>query len=611
MDTIVVHSDSDIPRKRSVLQISILIIFAILFLRLYQLQLFSHMEFGKKSEVNSVRPVPRDAVRGYMYDRNGTLVADTGPLYSITITPSEFDTSALPLLCSLLKLEREYVLERLNKGKAYSPFVPVRIKRDVNFQTLAALEEFFYRLPGVGYDVESKRVYRGGVRGSHLLGYCKEISDAQLLRYGAVYRLGDNIGATGLELKYETYLRGTKGYSFLLVNAKGQVVGPYENGNRDIAPTEGDDLLLTIDAEVQALAESLMTDYRGALVALDPNDGSILAFVSKPDFDLSYFSGVTPPEIWNDLNTNPDKPLFNRASMTRYPPGSTFKMVVAAAALQEGIIDENNTIACGGAFAYGNRIFKDLHVHGKTNVIKAIQQSCNVFFYQLVLKVGLDRLNEYGKKFGLGQATGTDIGEETPGLLPSAEYYDRVYGKGKWTQGYIVSLGVGQGEIGVSPLQMARYAAALANGGTLVQPHAVSGIVKKQADQTHKVEVFRYTTHPVGIRPDVMAILREGMRRVVEEPGGTGGLARISGVVSAGKTGTAENPHGKDHAWYIGFAPFDEPKIAIAVLVENAGFGGAVAAPIAGKVMKRYLEKFRFPPSASVPVAQTFGQGSQ
>jgi penicillin-binding protein 2 len=209
-----------------------------------------------------------------------------------------------------------------------------------------------------------------------------------------------------------------------------------------------------------------------------------------------------------------------------------------------------------------------------------------VFFYQLILKIGLDNLYKYGKRFGFGQPTGFDIGEETAGILPSTEYYNRVYGKGKWTQGYLVSLGVGQGEVGVSPMQMARYAALLANGGTLLQPHAVNSIRNKR---TNNLDVIDHKESSVGIDTNVMRVIREGMRRVVEEPGGTGGMARIPGIISGGKTGTAENPHGADHAWYIGFAPFDHPKIAIAVMLENAGFGGAKAAPIAGKVMQKYI----------------------
>jgi penicillin-binding protein 2 len=572
-------------RKR-VLTIFIVSAFVFLLLRLYQLQLLYHTEFGKKSDENSVRTIIKEPVRGYIFDRNGRLVVDVGPAYSITVTPAAFDTSTLTFLSSLLQMEPSVIQERLSRGRIYSRFSPVRVKRDIDFKTLAAVEENIYKIPGVAYEIESKRVYPFNVRAPHLLGYCKEITDAQLAKVGSTYQQGDIIGYSGLEASYETFLRGEKGFEFISVNSKGQLLGPLEGGHRDIPSKEGFDLNLSVDFGLQMLAESLMTNYRGALVAIDPNDGGVLALVSKPDFDPAVFSGVTSVEVWNQLNNDPDKVLFNRATMTRYPPGSTFKMLIAAAALQEGIIDEHYRITCNGAFRFGNKIFKDLHVHGSMNVVEAIQHSCNVFFYQLILKVGLDKLYEYGKRFGFGQPTGFDIGEETPGILPSTEYYNRVYGKRKWTQGYLVSLGVGQGEVGVSPMQMARYAALLANGGTLLQPHAVNSIHNKR---TNSFDVIDHKESSVGIDSSVMRLIREGMRRVVEAPGGTGGMARIPGIISGGKTGTAENPHGADHAWYVGFAPFDHPKIAIAVMLENAGFGGAKAAPIAGKVMQKYL----------------------
>lgn len=573
------------PSRQRVLTIIIVFAFAFLLLRLYQLQLLYHTEFGKKSDENSVRTIIKEPVRGYMFDRNGRLVVDVGPAYSITVTPATFDTSLLSFLSSLLQMEPSVIQERLNRGRIYSRFSPIRVKRDIDFKTLTAVEENLYRLPGVAYEIESKRVYPFNVRAPHLLGYCKEITDAQLAKVGSAYQQGDIIGSSGLEASYETFLRGEKGFEFISVNSKGQLLGPLEGGQRDIPSKEGFDLNLSIDFGLQMLAESLMTNYRGALVAIDPNDGGVLAMVSKPDFDPSVFSGVTPVEVWNKLNNDPNKLLFNRATMTRYPPGSTFKMVVAIAALQEGIIDEHYRITCGGAFRFGNKVFKDAHVHGSVNVVEAIQHSCDVFFYQLVLKVGLDKLYEYSKKLGFGQLTNFDIGEENAGIIPSTEYYNRVYGKGSWTQGYIVSLGIGQGEIGVSPLQMARYAALLANGGTLLQPHAVNSISNKR---TKSLDVIDHKESSAGINSSVMRLIREGMRRVVEA-GGTGGLARIPGIISGGKTGTAENPHGADHAWYIGFAPFDHPKIAIAVLLENAGFGGTKAAPIASKVMQKYI----------------------
>jgi penicillin-binding protein 2 len=479
--------------------------------------------------------------------------------------------------------------DRINRGvvNAKSRFTAVKVKRDIDFGTLSSVEEHMFELPGVSYDVESKRIYVGPARASHLLGYCKEIGETQMAKLGERYKFGDLIGFSGIEASYEQFLRGEKGKEFISVNAKGQVIGGYNGGKEDVAPREGFDLILSADFGLQAYAESLMTGYKGSLVAIDPQDGGILAMVSTPDYDPSVFSGVTSPDEWNTLNDNPDKPLFNRATMTLYPPGSTFKMVLAAAALEDGIIDKNWRVTCPGGFRFGNRFFKCTHVHGSVNVVDAIEESCNTFFYQLILKVGLDRWSEYARKFGFGKKTLIDIDEEVAGLIPSMSYYDRAYGKGRWTQGLVVNLGIGQGELGASPLQMAQYAAVLANGGTIHQPRIVHYIRNKA---TKRIEEISHTSSDIGISPKVMALLREGMRRCVEvSPGGTGSLARIPGIVVAGKTGTAENPHGEDHAWFVGFAPFDHPRIAVACIVENAGFGGTKAAPICGQVMQRYL----------------------
>lgn len=575
-------------QRRNILTGAIILVFVMLMLRLYQLQLLYHGELDKKSEENSIRALVKDPIRGYIYDRNGRLVVDVGPSYSVTLVPIEFEKRNQNLLASLLQMDSQTVDERVARARSYSPFLPSRIKRDVDIKTLSAIEEHLPVLHGVSYQIESKRMYPTKARAPHLLGYSREISDAQLGQVGEFYRQGDVIGIAGLEARYETTLRGQKGYEYVSVNSKGQVIGSLEDGKKDVGSKEGFDLILGLDIGVQAFAESLMAvnNYSGAIVALDPSNGSIITLVSKPDFDPSVMSGVTPAELWAQLNSDPNKPLFNRASLTRYPPGSTFKMVLAAAALQESIIDEHYRINCTGGFRFGNRVFKDLHIHGSTNVVEAIQRSCNVFFYQLMMKVGFDKWNEYGRRFGFGQPTGIDIGEETAGLLPSTDYYNSRYGKGKWTQGFLVSLAIGQGELGVSPLQMARYAAALANSGTVHQPHAVQYVNNKE---TKKIEEIPHDTSSVGLSPHVMELIREGMQRVVHAPGGTGSLARIPSIISAGKTGTAENPHGKDHAWYIGFAPFDNPKIAIAVMLENSGFGGAKAAPVAGLVMERYL----------------------
>ena len=580
------QDDIEIYGKRRAMYIIITLIFLLYLGRLYQLQLIYRDEYGKKSEENSIRTIPREPVRGTIFDRNGTLVVDNRPAFSVTIMPFEFDRKNINYLAQLLSLDPEFVSDRLKKGETYSRFAPIKIKRDIDFKTLAALEENRGRLPGVDYQVESKRFYTTNAHASHVLGYTKEISEAQIKILGEDYAPGDVVGSSGLEADYETTLRGTNGAELTVVNVRGQVIGRFEGGKSDVQAVQGDNLLLSMDFGLQAFAESLMTGRRGAVVAVDPNDGGVLALVSMPDYDLSLFSGVTTPELWRSLNEDEASPLFNRATLTRYPPGSTFKMVLAVAALESGTITPSWRVTCTGAFRYGNKVFKDLHVHGSVDLIEAIQRSCNVYFYQLMLKTGLDPWSHYGAEFGFGRLTGIDIFEENPGILPTQAYMDRRYGKSGWTRGFLPSFGIGQGDVGVTPLQMALYAAALATKGEYNEPHVVHAVVRSNP---HSTDTVAPSLRMINVSDATWSAVREGMRRVVEEPGGTGGMARVKGIQSGGKTGTAQNPHGPDHAWYIGFAPFDHPKIAIAVLVENAGFGGSVAAPIAGQCIERYL----------------------
>ena len=580
------QDDIEIYGKRRAMYIIITLIFLLYLGRLYQLQLIYRDEYGKKSEENSIRTIPREPVRGTIFDRNGTLVVDNRPAFSVTIMPFEFDRKNINYLAQLLSLDPDFVSDRLKKGETYSRFAPIKIKRDIDFKTLAALEENRSRLPGVDYEVESKRFYTTNAHASHVLGYTKEISEAQIKILGEDYAPGDVVGSSGLEADYETTLRGKKGAELTVVNVRGQVIGRFEGGKNDVQAVQGDNLLLSMDFGLQAFAESLMTGRRGAVVAVDPNDGGVLALVSMPDYDLSLFSGVTTPELWRSLNEDEASPLFNRATLTRYPPGSTFKMVLAVAALESGTITPSWRVTCTGAFRYGNKVFKDLHVHGSVDLIEAIQRSCNVYFYQLMLKTGLDPWSHYGAEFGFGRLTGIDIFEENPGILPTQAYMDRRYGKSGWTRGFLPSFGIGQGDVGVTPLQMALYAAALATKGEYNEPHVVHAVVRSNP---HSTDTVAPSLRMINVSDATWSAVREGMRRVVEEPGGTGGMARVKGIQSGGKTGTAQNPHGPDHAWYIGFAPYDHPKIAIAVLVENAGFGGSIAAPIAGQCIERYL----------------------
>ncbi|MGB2959771.1 MAG: penicillin-binding protein 2 [Bacteroidota bacterium] len=581
-----VVDDISVYGKRRTLSLVVLLMFLLFLGRLYQLQLIYRDEYGRKSKENIVRVVSTEPVRGYLYDRTGTRVVDNRPAFTVTIMPFEFDRESAPRLAALLSLDLEVLHERLEKGEMYSRFAPVKIKRDVDFRSLSALAEQRDRFPGVGYQSESKRFYPTRARATHILGYTKEISEQQLQLLGKDYVQGDVVGSTGLEALYEKALRGKKGHRYSTVNAYGQVIGRFDDGNLDVLPKEGKDLILTMDFGLQAVAESLMTDHRGALVALDPRDGGILALVSMPDYDLSLFSGVTPPGVWKKLDSDTAAPLFNRATMSRYPPGSTYKMVLALAALDNHIVSPSWRVNCTGVFYVGRKPFSDLHIHGSVNMIEAIQKSCNVYFYELMMKTGLDNWHATGKVFGFGQRTGIDLYEENTGLLPSTAYMNGRYGEKGWTRGYLPSLAIGQGELGVTPLQVACYAMAIANRGLYHQPHAVQAIIDRAISREDRIS---YETRALDIRPELWDPLREGMRRVVEEPGGTGGLARIAGIPSAGKTGTAQNPHGPDHAWFMGFAPLEEPEIAIAVLVENAGFGGTQAAPIAGACMEHYL----------------------
>lgn len=580
--------DIQVYRKRQVLYLIFGFLFGVLVVRLIQLQWLYGERYGQQAEENSVRIIPKEPIRGYMYDRNGRLIVDNRPSFTVTVMPYEFQAARAYDLARLLRMPVDELQERIQQGAKYSRFVPVRVKRDVDVAIIAALEENRTQFPGVDYQVESMRTYPSKAHAAHILGYTREVSEEKLRLLDPLeYAQGDITGATGLEARYEWAIRGKKGAEYSTVNARGQIVKRFDEGRTNRPAIDGIDLHLTMDFGLQEFAESLFTDKRGALVAIDPTDGGILAFVSKPDFDPAQLSGITTRELWRALNNDPHRPLFNRATLTRYPPGSTFKMVLAIAALERGIITPTTRMQCPGAFVYGNKVFKDLHVHGSVDVVEAIQRSCNVFFYKLMLMVGLDTWAEYAALFGFGQQTGVDISEESPGLLPTTEFMNRRYGEKGWTRGFLVSLGIGQGELGVTPMQMACYAMLLANKGKFWQPHTVAKLVDRIHDSTRVLSFG--LRRELSISEATWSYVREGMRRVVEEPGGTAGNARVAGVVSAGKTGTAQNPHGEDHAWYIGFAPFDNPKIAIAVLVENAGFGGRFAAPIAGLCIERYL----------------------
>ena len=559
--------------------------------RLMQLQIFQKSAFEEKSTENSIKAIEDIPLRGVFYDRNLKLLVQNTPTYTVRITPAEYHKASDSLLEVILHLPPGTIRNIVIKNRQFSKFVPLKIKRGVDFESIGWIEENSEKLQGVNYIIEMQRGYLDSIMASHLYGYTKEISP-KLLAANTYYAPGDLIGYNGIEKKYESVLRGIKGYKYVVVDSKQREVSNFQNTLKNIPSTKGKDLVLSIDADAQQVAEKELQGRIGGVVAIEPTTGEVLVMASSPNYDLNEFSYFTPKEFIKKLYTDPSKPLFNRATMAAHPPGSTFKILCAITALESGVIDENFTYNCGGGFNYG-RFFKCHSAHGGLNVVHAIEKSCNTFFYQLIFKNGLDRLSTYAAKFGLGRKTGVDIMEESPGLIPNEQYYEKIYGK-NWPRGIMVSLGIGQGEISVTPMQLAFYTGLIANNGKSYKPHVVKGYL----DENKKYIPFPFQEVNTGVSQKTFDIVKQGMYLVVNGAG-TATNIKSAELQIAGKTGTAQNPHGKDHSLFICFAPFDKPKIAVAVLVENAGFGATYAAPIALKVIQAYLKV----KTATVPAA--------
>ncbi|MFN4111961.1 MAG: penicillin-binding transpeptidase domain-containing protein, partial [Ignavibacteria bacterium] len=435
--------------RTSIISLITLTIFVTLGFRLYQIQIIETKKYQETSIKNAIKEKLIEPYRGIFYDRNWKVLVDNKPGFTLRIIPYYFDTSLIPVVENYFKLKPGYLKYVLKVNKNFSPFIPIRIQRGLTFEQISWLEENKEFLSGVDYSIDMERTYPAGIRGSHLFGYCKEISRKELEQKREFYIMGDFVGHSGLEKYYEEYLRGQKGKQFVYVDSRGREVGPVNEGKDDIKPISGYNAQLTIDADLQKLAEELLESQSGAIVVIDPNNGEILSLVSKPDFDLSNFASLTPASVWRQLNSDRRLPLFNRATMSIYPPGSCFKPVNAIAALNDSVIDEKYVYSCGGGFSFGNHFYKCMGTHGGINVVHAIEKSCNTFFFNLILKNGFERWTKYGKLFGFGQKTGIDLYEEISGILPSVEYYNKIYGVNRWTKGYVVSLGVGQGELGV------------------------------------------------------------------------------------------------------------------------------------------------------------------
>lgn len=561
-------------------------LFLLLGLRLVQVQGINGASDEGTPPGSAVREQSVQAARGAMYARDSTLLVDNQPTYTILLTPRYFNSSKVPLLADLLGVADTTVHNKLDAARDRNAFRPTPSFREVSFDTFSHVQEHLYELPGVSYDVELRRRYHTPAQAAHALGYVHEIDHQTLtLKESGNYRSGDRIGRTGLEHTYEDVLRGERGRELTLVNVRGTEVRQYRNGTMDKPPVSGHDLHLTLDHEVQALAESLFVDKRGAAVALDPNTGEILSFVSKPDFDPSLFAQSVSGPAWDSLRSAPHDPLYNRATQSGYPPGSTWKPFMALVALQTGQLTDRERLDCPSSYQVGRRAFQnhDGQDEGRITVQKALEVSCNTFFYQVMDEMALDTWHDWALKFGFGQEVPLEGFRQEAGLIPDSSYFSRVYGT--WTQGYTINLGIGQGDMSVTPLQLARYAAALGNGGTLPTPHFVRKIVHSETGTVHYPSIPDPT--PIPVDRTHFETVQEGMHRVMTD--GTGQWVQIPDIPSAGKTGTAQNPHGEDHSLFIMFAPHEDPEIAVAVAVENAGYGATAAAPIASLMAEKYL----------------------
>jgi len=570
-----------------ILQVIVAMGFLILIGRVFHLQILDHETYEPLSMQNSLRMEVVNPARGLIYDRNGTILVENQPIYSITITPSRFKEETIPKLARILRIEEDQLRESVAEAQNYSWHRTSRLLTEVPFEIFSAVQENAWQLPGIGHQVESKRYYPTGVKAPHIIGYLREASREEYLASDRV-QLGDKVGKSGIEHVYEDYLRGELGTHYMKVNAFGQSLGTYDNGSLNVSPQKGGDLITTIDAELQQLAEELMKGKSGGLVAIDPQTGGILSMVSSPQYDLDKLSGRIDNDYWQEINTDPSRPLFNRAISNRQPPGSTFKPFMGIIGLHLGLITPQTEIYNPGAY-YRGRAYGDMADPGNYDLEEAIAKSSNTYFFWMMDRIAsrgmLNDWSELIQDFGIGPLNNIDLPSERSGIVPDSTYMNTTFGENRWGIGDLMSLGVGQGMVSASPLQMAVAAASLANGGYRVRPHIVQAI--RESDGS-----IQYTNPEMEkiewIKDEYLEAVKPGMKRVVTEGGGRY-YVNIPNIEMAGKTGTAQNPHGENHGWFIAFAPADNPQIAVAALTENAGFGSISAAPVVSLVVEKYL----------------------
>ena len=529
--------------------------------------------------------------RGLMYDRHGELMVYNDAIYDLMVIPEQVKNLDTNEFCKVLGITKEGFIQRFEKirrSKGYAPYREAVFEKQLTIPTYAAFQEKMFDFLGFTPIVRTDRKYRFD-HAAHIMGYIGEVTDKDIESSDGYYRMGDFIGISGVEKTYEDVLRGKKGIRYILVDSKNRTQGLYKDGAFDTAAVAGQNITLSIDEKLQALGESLMKNKIGSIVAIEPSSGEILSIVSSPGYDPNLFVGRERGNHYMDLLRDPLKPLFNRPLAAPYPPGSIFKVIMSLVGQEEQMLFPSTSYSCHSGY-----LFVGCHPHGSPLQLRgAIAVSCNGYFCQVYRSLinnpryrhREEAYNIFYKdvqSFGLGKRLGVDLFGEGSGFLPPATYYDKIYGRYRWQALTTISLGIGQGELGITPLQMANATAAIANRGYYITPH----IVKEIEDKPNPNKEYQQK-HWTTVDTSYFPIVVEGMHDVVEH--GTAYIARIPGIAICGKTGTAQNPHGENHSVFFAFAPKDNPKISIAVIVENAGYGAAWAAPIASLMIEQYL----------------------
>jgi len=583
--------NSFFERRYVILGIFILVMLTLIG-RLFYIQIIDdkYLAFAQN---NVIRKFIKYPDRGAILDRKSKILVQNEHVYDILVIPKQvhdFDTLEF---CKLLQIDKNEFNQRWQKAKTYSNFRPSIFEKQLSAKLYNSLQEHLFEFPGFFVQPRSVRTYPDSVA-AQFLGYISEVNDKIIEKSNGYYNPGDYIGFSGVEKAYENELRGQRGVENLLVDSRNVPKGKYLNGKYDTAAVAGERLISSLDIRIQKLGEKLMQNKVGSIVAIEPSTGEILAFVSSPTYDPNELVGRERGNNISAMYKNPYNPLFIRPIQAYYPPGSSFKPLAALIALQKGLITPQTTYFCNGVYWAGNHPVHCTHRHGVTNLSLAIEGSCNVYFSSVFDKLmnsnGARNIeNTYAgwkndvNKFGFGVKLDVDLPNERKGLVPAPARYDRTYGKNHWRSNTIISLAIGQGELLATPLQMANIECAIANRGFYYRPHLIKAIGDKDIIKPEFKEKINVGIDSVYYEPVI-----NGMQEVVDR--GTAEASHIPGIIMCGKTGTAQNPHGENHSVFVAFAPRDHPKIAIAVVVENAGQGAAWAAPIASFIVEKYLK---------------------